>query len=452
MTLQLNLGLEHEVTAETLAADVAAFEETRAAFAQHGDDAPSLANLSRFMVRGDADPDLVAEANERLAVALGAPRAAGCRWVPAHDTLTALSSGATSPDGPPAYDEDEQDAPVPVPLHQVVATVNDIPEHRRPPNPLAPLVRAWIQRPYAVKPSRRTTGQIIPAKLAQAEPGHDKRAGELFSLAAHRRNGQMVLPGFGVDRRLPALPLALYELGGGTASHSRAAALPLRMFIQSVIAVPQQDRGTGRPVALEEVTLREFLAWFWPNRRPTPEEYWPALVDAADQLFRLRIPLVDPETGRGHLRQMVNISGIPRGPDALDDTVRVVVDLPADSARGPQLSDNLRYWGNWSAPAYRALINLAYLWYEPGVTIHPVGRKRAGKGQFWVQSQDPDRYPELSDQDLIDICYPVTETKNRRVLLQRSRGTIEKLEGAGELRIDGRRVLPPAASQPIQEE
>ena len=449
MTLQLNLELD--VPAETLEADVAAFEETRTAFEQHGDEVPSLADLVKFMSSGDADPDLVAEANERLAMTLGTSGADAHRWLPLHETLTALNSNAASQATPPISDEDQRDDPSPVPLHKVIATVNAVPRHRRPPNPLAPLVRAWIQRPYAVKPSRRISGQIIPAKLAQAEPRHDRRAGELFSLAAHRRSGQMVLPGFGVERRLPALPLALYELGGGTTNHSRAAALPLRMFIQSVLAVPQQDRGAGRPVALEEVTLREFLAWFWPNRRPTPDEYWPALVDAADQLFRLRIPLVDPETGRGHLRQMVNISGIPRGPDALDDTVRVVVDLPADSARGPQLSDNLRYWGNWSAPAYRALINLAYLWYEPGVTIHPVGRKRGGKGQFWVQSQDPGRYPELSDQDLIDVCFPVTETKNRRVLLQRSHRTIDKLEKAGELHIDGRHILPPVTSKPDPE-
>ena len=451
MTPQLNLDLEPEVADEVLAADGEAFEETRTAFEQHGDEAPSLADLAQFMASGDADADLVAEANQRLAAALGTPEAATCIWMPVKDTLAALDPTTRSRHDPPASAEGEPLEPSQVPLHQVVAAVNAIPENQRPPNPLAPLVRAWIQRPYAVKPSRRTTRQIIPARLAQAEPQHDKRAGELFSLAAHRRSGQMVLPGFGVERRLPALPLALYELGGGTANHSRAAALPLRMFIQSVISVPQQDRGTGRPVALEEVTLREFLTWFWPNRRPTPEEYWPALVDAADQLFRLRIPLVDPETGRGHLRQMVNISGIPRGPDALDDTVRIVVDLPAGSSRGPQLPDNLRYWGNWSAPAYRALINLAYLWYEPGVTIHPVGRKRAGKGQFWVQSQDPDRYPELSDQDLVDVCYPVTETKNRRVLLQRSRQTIEKLGKAGELRIDGRRILPPVTASPDQD-
>ena len=69
MILQLNLELD--VPAETLEADVAAFEETRTAFEQHGDEVPSLADLVKFMSSGDADPDLVAEANERLAMTLG---------------------------------------------------------------------------------------------------------------------------------------------------------------------------------------------------------------------------------------------------------------------------------------------------------------------------------------------------------------------------------------------
>ena len=46
MTLQLNLELD--VPAETLEADVAAFEETRTAFEQHGDEVPSLADLGIF--------------------------------------------------------------------------------------------------------------------------------------------------------------------------------------------------------------------------------------------------------------------------------------------------------------------------------------------------------------------------------------------------------------------
>ena len=52
-------------------------------------------------------------------------------------------------------------------------------------------------------------------------------------------------------------------------------------------------------------------------------------LDAMDA----RVPWVDPETGRGGLRRVVSVGDIPRGPDALDDFVRVVVDLPPGSRR-----------------------------------------------------------------------------------------------------------------------
>ena len=310
-------------------------------------------------------------------------------------------------------------------------------------HPLAPLVRAWHSRPYDVVPNRRTTGRIIPARLAQAEPSGDSRAGRLFSLAAHSPDGQMVLPGFISPVIGPALPLALYDLGNGPSSTSQAAPLALRVFIEGLLAVPQADRGTGRPVAYE-VSLREFLVWFWPNRNPTPSEYWPALNAAREALFKCLVPLVDPDTGRGQLRQIVNIGAIPRGARAMDDAVRVVVDLPRDSQNGPQIPDSLRSWGNRSAPAYRALINLAFHWHNPGRNPYRGPRRRDGQGHIWLQAQAPDHYPMLSDQQLIELCYPTSaNSSNRRVLLQRARQTIARLQDAGELRIVDGKILPP---------
>ena len=312
-------------------------------------------------------------------------------------------------------------------------------------HPLAPLVRAWHGRPYDVVPNQRTTGRIIPAKLAQAEPSGDSRAGRLFSLAAHSPDGQLILPGFATETIGPALPLVLYDLGNGPSSTSRAAPLALRVFIEGLLAVPQADRGTGRPVAYE-VSLREFLDWFWPDRSPTPSEYWPALNAAREALFKCLIPLVDPDTGRGQMRQIVNIGAIPHGARAMDDAVRVVVDLPRDSQNGPQIPDSLRAWGNRSAPAYRALINLAFHWHNPGRNPYRGPRRRDGQGHIWLQAQAPDHYPMLSDQQIIELCYPTSANNTRRKLLQRARQTITRLEEAGELRIVDSKILPPPPS------
>ena len=50
-----------------------------------------------------------------------------------------------------------------------------------------------------------------------------------------------------------------------------------------------------------------------------------------------RVPLYDPQTKRNELRRVVSVGGIPRGPGALDESVRIIVDLPPGSGNGPQV-------------------------------------------------------------------------------------------------------------------
>ncbi|MCY4416240.1 MAG: hypothetical protein OXE87_08030 [Chloroflexi bacterium] len=311
--------------------------------------------------------------------------------------------------------------------------------------PLAPLVNAWQQRPRPVEPNRRLTDRVIPARLAMAETSNNPRL--LFSPAAHAEYGpdgkQLVMPGFAnVDTPSPALPLALYDLGAGpTISPGRGAPLALRMFVESVLSVPMQERERGQPVAMS-VSLREFLKWLYPTRTPSPAEYWPRLMAAVEALdsWDARVPLYDPQTKRNELRRVVSVGGIPRGPGALDESVRIIVDLPPGSGNGPQVSDNLRQWGVKSAPAYRLLINLAYQWHNPGVTIIPIGK---GKTRHWVQVNDPDRYSYIRDDDLVALAFPSSAVQNRRVLLQRTKSVVTQLRESGELRIMDGKIIPP---------
>ena len=316
-------------------------------------------------------------------------------------------------------------------------------------NPLAPLVLGWQRRPVEGRPNLRPD-RILPTKLAMVDPSH-VRAGRLlrlFSPAAHRR-GQLVLPGFGdLDTNGPALPLALFGLGQDNPHRggSPAAPLALRLFVEAVLAVEMDDRRTEKPIALE-VTLRDLLARLYPGpRKPRPNEYWPRLMRAVEALDAMdaRIPWVDPDTGRGQLRRVVSVGGIPRGPGALDDVVRMVVDLPPGSGPGPQVPPTLGEWGARSAPAYNALLNLAYRWFDPGQTRHPTRG-----GGFWLQSQDPARYPELSDADVVAITRPLSARAARRNLTVEGWETLRELEDAGDLRIEGRRILPPGPVQRV---
>ena len=310
-------------------------------------------------------------------------------------------------------------------------------------NPLAPLLRAWQKtNPVLTDPNRRSSGRIIPSQLAQVDPS-DSRGGRLFSVAAHvGEREQLVLPGFGrAVKATPALPLELWDLGADTtAPTSQAAPLALRLFVSAILAVPL-DRRNGHPVAMD-VPLRELLRWIYPGpRTPRPNEYSPRLATARESLFKTLIPLIDSKTGRGQLRQIVNMGAVPRGPDMLDDVIRFVVDLPVGSGVGPQVSAHLNWWGARSAVKFRLLLNLPYQWFEPGRTHFPVGR---GESRHWLQKEDPSLYPFLSDAELVDLAFPKSAKKNRRELALRARKDLQELADADELRIIEGHILPPA--------
>ena len=322
---------------------------------------------------------------------------------------------------------------------------------QRPKFPLAPLVRAWHGRPRPAMLSTRTTGRIFPAELGMATQA-DRRAGNAFSHAAHVGEGQFVLPGFQTDRTAPALPLQLYDLGLGAvhAEKSTGAPLALRIFVESILAVSQQDRRGEGPVVIS-MTLRDLLHRLYPGpRRPKPREYWPRLMKASETLdsTEARIPWYDPDIGRGGLRRVVSLVDIPRGPGALDDLVSIVVDLPPGSENGPQVSDNLGLWGLRHRREYRTLLNLPYWWHIPGQTVRPVGRRADGKGRHWQRATDPDRYPAMSDDELVDIVFPTSGRARVSNLVGEARQVLKNLERAGELRIIEDKVLPPLNPPP----
>ena len=388
------------------------------ALAQSAGDAdpPSQSYLAEWMGAGQVPPETLAEVERRLAVLWGLE--------PQQVRVTGWAFGGLVAwrDGVETH----------VPAADLVAEGSKIPYG----NPLAPLVKACpVPGKANLRPDR-----ILTARLAMVDPA-DRRAGRLFSPAAHRR-GQLVMPGFELaDHEGPALPLALYQLGQDNPQRGggRGSALALRLFVEAILAAPYDQRQAGQPVALQ-VTLRDLLDRLYPGqRRPKPNEYWPRLMRAVEALDTMdaRIPWQDPNTGRGELRRVVSVGGIPRGPGALDDVVRMVVDLPPGSGPGPMVTPTLGAWGARSAPAYHALLNLAYRWFDPGVTRHPVG------GRHWLQMQDPARYPALSDADVVAITRPLSARAARRNLAVEGWETLRELEDAGELRIDGRRVLPP---------
>ena len=285
---------------------------------------PSQSDLAAWI--GHCPPQVLTDAEARLAVLWGLK--------PKQVRVTGWAFGGlvTWRDG--------------VEFHAPAAELVTEAKRRKILNPLAPLVKA-CPTPVDGKANLRPD-RILPAKLAMVNPSH-KRAGRLFSPAAHRR-GQLVLPGFEfADYEGPALPLALYQLGDDNPQHGggRGAPLALRLFVEAILAAPYDERNAGQPVVLQ-VTLRDLLDRLYPPpRRPKPSVYWPRLMSAVEALDSMdaRIPWHDPKTGRGGLRRIVSVGDIPRGPGALDDMVRMIVDLPPGSGPGPQVSPKLGEWG-----------------------------------------------------------------------------------------------------------
>ena len=114
----------------------------------------------------------------------------------------------------------------------------------------------------------------------------------------------------------------------------------------------------------------------------------------------------------------------------------VVLDIPPGVEGGVKLPKRLDQWGAESAPAYRALIGLSFLWHEPG-------RTHAPKGGKWLRRTSIDPYEPIDDDDAIDLTYPSSRKSNRHELARRAWAALEALEEYGELQIDGKRILPP---------
>ena len=322
-------------------------------------------------------------------------------------------------------------------------------------HPLAPLIGAWQSGPLEVMPVRDADGNLrgdtIAPRIAMRETG--ARTDRLYLAPAHMgldaEGGQIALPGFGTSKRtsrIPVLPVELYDLGvqakvsrGGNGG----APIPARMLVK-LAAAPSTSVRHGTRFVTYNITLWDLRDALYPperldgsSRRQRSVRYiWPHIHNAIRIINQeARIPILDPKSGYGRYHHLVRINE-NFGRIDLNMPVEVVLDIPPEVQGGVQLPVRLDQWGAESAPAYRALIGLSFLWHEPG-------RTHAPKGGRWLRKTGLDPYDPLSDDDAIALAYPSSMTANRRELARRAWGALENLEEHGELRIEDRRILPP---------
>ena len=156
-----------------------------------------------------------------------------------------------------------------------------------------------------------------------------------------------------------------------------------------------------------------------------------ANINRPDRILPSRLAMVDPTDRRAGRRLFTPAAhAVERGGGQRK--------LPS-SGKGPVVSPNLNRYGVKSAPLYRGLLNLAYTWFDPGVTRIPV---RGGK--HWLQVEDPERYERITDDLLIELFYPTSAQRERKVLANRARQDLDRLVKDGEARIVKGRLMPPA--------
>ena len=175
---------------------------------------------------------------------------------------------------------------------------------------------------------------------------------------------------------VPVLPLALYDSGTGPmATRGRGAPYAQRLFVEILLDVGRLDRVPGQ-TARVEITLRELVAWLWPNGWKRTR-HGARLGDL--QILQRELLILDSIRilWERMLWRLVAVQTLPTETSHMEDVIVIRVEHLPGSEHGPMIDrDRLRRFGTVSAPAWRAYLRLAYLWDQAkrknnGARIYP---------------------------------------------------------------------------------
>ena len=339
-----------ERTGPTFATATTLDELTQAAVADGARSAPSWRELIRWWRHQDALKPLSTAMGDALCEVLG-EYALLLPWTDAAgvvvEDLRAVVPGAGGPADMMEYNRRWLDLPEPRPSHVVGI-----------------LVDAWLSN-QPVDRDRRRPG-ILP------ESWRDSRHYDYLPLQNHpypdppglMAGEQHLLPLAELQPSVivPVLPLALYDSGTGPmATRGRGAPYAQRLFVEILLDVGRLDRVPGQ-TARVEITLRELVAWLWPNGWKRTRR-----GDRLGDLQILQRELLILDSIRvlweRMLWRLVAVQALPTETSHMEDRIVFRVEHLPGSEHGPMIDrDRLRRFGTVSAPAWRAYLRLAYLW------------------------------------------------------------------------------------------
>ena len=383
-------------------------------------------------------------------------------------------------------------------------------KRRKLPHPLMPIIDMYMRTERVVTPVRRDDA-IAP--IFDELRDMNSADAELPNVTGRHSTGGMriPLPGFETDSVVIRPPiLAVHDYLGdqyGRPRRYRAAPMTLRIFYEVLMSVPLHER---ERVSNLRISLREIRDWLYPQREHQrqstyqPSKHFSLIERSLGEIHNMRFWV----TPRGETApvpwQPINARAFP-GPD-LDSRARFEVLLPPGSDRGALVDRRvMREVGARSATEFRAYLSLCYTWDRYGLSrrgkrlirsTRPVvarddsgfilnrqGEKILVRGapiKTWTagtpldddgrptslgaarRELNPDalnRYPVMTDEDLLMLCYHDGENEAlsssaRRDRRRAARKTIRKLADSGHCIIvegqtstDGLRhgwkVLPP---------
>ena len=330
-------------------------------------------------------------------------------------------------------------------FHCPAADIRVAARKARAANPLAPLVRAWLNRPRLIEGDPTAYGGgFLDTRLAVVN-SENRRAGWPslpFSLAGHFPKGQdttalMVLPGLEAGGARPVqLPPELLALAqDGEGDRRGGAALKMRLWLAGAYYTPPD---LWRDGGQYDVSARQMLGLLYPGKDGYPRagRWQPRLLEASEALDALWMPYVDPKSGKtGAFRPML-FHRIPPDPD---ESIRVSVDFGPGGGKGPPIDPDIFHYATSSRRAFYALLQLTVEWWQPGLTRVPVGHRKRG---LWAQLTDTDKHavldrygPPFDRNGVIDLTAPFCTRKNRRDAFADGMATLRDLESKGKVQI-----------------
>ena len=330
-------------------------------------------------------------------------------------------------------------------FHCPAADIRVAARKARAANPLAPLVRAWLNRPRLIEGDPTAYGGgFLDTRLAVVN-SENRRAGWPslpFSLAGHFPKGQdttalLVLPGLEAGGARPVqLPPELLALAqDGEGDRRGGAALKMRLWLAGAYYTPPD---LWRDGGQYDVSARQMLGLLYPGKDGYPRagRWQPRLLEASEALDALWMPYVDPKSGKtGAFRPML-FHRIPPDPD---ESIRVSVDFGPGGGKGPPIDPDIFHYATSSRRAFYALLQLTVEWWQPGLTRVPVGHRKRG---LWAQLTDTDKHavldrygPPFDRNGVIDLTAPFCTRKNRRAAFADGMATLRDLESKGKVQI-----------------